>query len=116
MLYGIENIGISDSALHTVRITASAANSTDTAGKSPDVCLALTDGACGTADPAFEAHSNPLKYWSLAFWENWFCHDALLTTLRLARKRSQQHKPTEWNWVRGPVTALLATLTRLKWN
>ena len=116
MLYGVENIGISDTLLHTVRAKAAAAKGSATSGKSPDVSLAHTDGANGVADPAFEAHSNPLTYWSLVFWEQWFSHGALCELLHEAKKRVEQNAPTDWNWVRGPVTALVATMKRIKWT
>ena len=72
MLYGVECIGISCSALKSVRSAAAAARSTKTGGKHVDIIWASTDGAHGTADPAFDAHCGPLKYWAIACWEGWF--------------------------------------------
>ena len=97
MLYGVENICISDTLLHTVRVKSASAKGSSTAGKNPDVSLALTDGASGVADAAFNAHSNPLKYWSLVFWEHLFYHDALCEVLQAAKKRIKQSTPTDLN-------------------
>ena len=85
MLYGVENICISDTLLHTVRVKAASAKGSSTPGKSPDVSLALTDGASGVADPAFEAHSGPIKCWALAWWESWFPSQEMEDAMKKAR-------------------------------
>ena len=68
ILYSVESIGISCSALHAVRSTAATASAAKAGGKNIDLIWATLDGTSGTADPAFEAHSGPIKYWALSFW------------------------------------------------
>merc|ERR1711965_1144830 len=72
IMYGVETIGISDSALLLARSKIAMAASPHAGGKHPDLTLHTLDGAYGTLDPAFDAHIGPLKHWAQAWWEEWF--------------------------------------------
>ena len=85
-------------------------------GKHVDLVWALAHGATGTADPAFDAHAGPIKYWALAFWEGWFDEVAIEETLGKARAKLNVTGKSIWGRVTGPATALVATLARLKWS
>ena len=61
ILYSVESIGISCSALHAVRATAATASAAKAGGKNIDLVWATLDGASGTADPAFDAYTGPVK-------------------------------------------------------
>ena len=41
----------------------------------------LADGAQGTIDPAFVAHSSPITMWAHAWWSEWDDADQLDRTL-----------------------------------
>ncbi len=65
MLYAVECIGISCTALQRVRGVVVTACFATVGGKDVDLVWALIDGASGTADPTFDAHNGPIKYWAL---------------------------------------------------
>jgi len=71
-LYGVETIGVSDSTLMGMRSAVASAVTHDAGGKNPDIALLACDGPAGKVDPAFLAHSYPVQYWALAWWERWF--------------------------------------------
>ena len=50
-------------------------------GKSPIRSLYAADGALGTIDPAFVAHSSPITMWAHAWWSEWDDADQLDRTL-----------------------------------
>ena len=109
ILYSVERIGISCSALHAVRSTAATASAAKAGGKNIDLVWATLDGASGTADPAFEAHSGPIKYRALSFWEGWFPFADNEKTLEMAKQKLKGTKRSLWAKVTGPATALIAT-------
>ena len=69
--YGVETIGICDSALHAMRSKIAAAAAPQAGGKNPDLTLYALDGSAGTLDPAFACHTMPVKHWAHAWWERW---------------------------------------------
>ena len=71
ILYSVETLSLSDTALNTARSVVSAAGNANTGGRQLDLALAIPDGANRTLDPAFEAHARRIKYWALADWENY---------------------------------------------
>ena len=77
ILYGCEIMGVCDSVLNIIRSRVARAASPQAGGKSPDLVLFTLDGTCGTLDPAFMAHCEPLKMWATAWWEGWFAPDML---------------------------------------
>jgi len=115
ILYGCEVMGISDSALSVTRGRVAAAAAPAAGGKNPDRTLYALDGNSGTLDPAFEAHTSPLKFWALAHWEGWFTQQQMSEAFAEASLKLEQCKGSWWSAVAGPTTALLASLNRLGW-
>jgi len=115
-LYGVETIGVSDSTLTNMRSSVASDVTHDAGGKNPDIALLACDGPAGKVDPAFLAHSYPVQYWALAWWEKWFTPEQLQHTFAEAAVKLDKAKASWWSVVAGPVTALLATLQRLGWS
>ena len=115
MLYGCEVMGLSDTALHAARVKVAAAAAPQAGGKNPELVLYVLDGAHGTLDPAFEAHTNPLKYWALAWWQRWFSAEQMQRAYEEGAAKVSASKGSWWSVVAGPTTALLASLKRLGW-
>jgi hypothetical protein len=116
VLYSVECIGISCASLNLIRIAAARACSASAGGKNIDILWAALDGASGAADPAFEAHEGPIKYWAIAFWEQWFEQEVLTDAIQAARGKLKVFGRSVWGRVAGPATALIATMRRLKWT
>ena len=88
---------VSDTALTTTRGRVAAAAAPEAGGKNPDRTLYALDGSDGTLDPAFEAHSGPLKYWALAWWEQWFNTEQLTTAFTQASLKLDTGRQSWWN-------------------
>ena len=116
ILYSVETIGLSDTALNTARSVVSAAGNANTGGRQPDLALAISDGSNRTLDPAFEAHANPIKYWALSVWERWYCQSELTDSISEARKMLSGCKASPWAVVKGPAAAVLLTMKRIGWE
>ena len=116
MLYGVECCGIGDSMLEECRRTAAKACVGSAGGKSATRSLYAIDGAHGTADPAFVAHTNPITYWALAWWENWLDQDSLVTAFQSTKEKLSGAKGTVWANVKGPAGALIASAERIGWR
>ena len=116
ILYGVETIGVSDSTLTSMRSSVASAVAYDAGGKNPDIVLLTCDGPTGKVDPAFLAHSYPVQYWALAWWEKWFMPDQLQEAFAEAATKLAKAKGSWWSVAAGPVTALLATLQRIGWT
>ena len=75
----------------------------------------MADGSeHGRADPAFEAHEQPLRQWAHAIWETWLPHTALNRLATQARRKLASAKRV-WAKCTGPGTGMVATATRLRW-
>jgi len=116
VLYAVECIGVSCAAIQKIRVAAARACSAKAGGKNVDLVWAAVDGNTGTADPAFEAHAGPMKYWALAFWESWFDDAELVKALTDARQKLNVKGKSIWGRVTGPATAFVVTMLRLKWT
>ena len=115
LLFGVEVVGLSNTALQTTRARVAAAAAPQAGGKNPDLTLYALDGSSGTLDPAFDCHVMPLKHWALAWWEGWVPSRALEDAFRAAKLRlSESDSP--WRRVTGPTAALIASMTRLGWR
>ena len=114
LLYGVEVVGLSDTALQTARSRVAAAAAPQAGGKNPDLTLYALDGSCGTLDPAFDCHVKPLKYWALAWWEGW-CTPQWLEESFHAGKLRLTGAEFAWRRVTGPVTTFIASMFRLGW-
>ena len=55
----------------------------------------------GTADPAFDAHAGPIKYWALAFWEGWFDDATIEASFEKARAKLNITGKSIWGRVTG---------------
>ena len=75
----------------------------------------MHDVAGSRLDPAFDAHTLPIQFYALAWWETWLEPDQLKQHFTTAWYKLAA---AEWRWnqVTGPVTAVLATVHRLKWR
>ena len=83
-MYGVDTMGISDSALQVARSRVATAAAPQAGGKNPDLTLHTLDGGNGTLDPAFPAHVGLVKQWALAWWEGWFCREGLVVAFEAA--------------------------------
>ena len=101
ILYGCEVMGVSDTALHTARVKVAAAAAPEGGGKSPDLVLYARDGQDGTLDPAFEAHTAPLKLWALACWYGWFANTDLQSAVDEAAAKLATARGSWWSVVTG---------------
>jgi hypothetical protein len=116
MLYGVEVIGLSDTALQTTRSRIAAAAAPQAGGKNPDLTLYAMDGSSGSLDPAFDSHLMPLKHWALAWWEAWFEPEVLDEAFQVAGLRLATASGSPWRRVVGPTTAVIASMARLGWT
>ena len=118
MTYGQAVMGVSDAMLLGQRRAAMAASApaAGTAGQQLDLALMLADASRkGQADPAYQAHLDPIGAWADAVWEEWLPGPCLLrltgqAKVKLAAARRQ------WAVVRGPAAAFVASAARLGWT
>ena len=115
MTYGQAVMGVSDSVLLLQRrAVAATLNSTKGFGEL-DVTLMLADGSySGKADPAFQAHVEPLWFWAMAVWERWLNVKGLSRTVLETKDRLKESKGP-WASTAGPVAAMILTAERLQW-
>ena len=114
--YGAASVGVNPTLLHSQRTATAKALGDRGAGGDLDITLAVADGAKGgRADPAFEAHLQPITTWARAAWEEWLPRESMLRLAAWAvRKLTDAKSP--WARVCGPATATVATLARLGWR
>ena len=99
ILYSVETVGLSDTALHNTRASFATTAAAKASGKNIEFTLYVMDGPSGTSEPAFDSYVNPAKFWALAVWESWFSTSELDETLQLARKRINNCKGSMWSVV-----------------
>ncbi len=117
MTYGQAVIGVAPSTLLRQRRAAEHASAPrgGGAGRQLDLALMLADGSeTGRADPAFDAHADPIGQWATAVWEEWLPATALLRIAADALKRLSAAK-NPWHQCKGPAAGFVATATRLGW-
>ena len=81
MMFGCGPVGISDAMrLKQRRLAARlAAPAAGTAGQSLDIALVIADGSSKwRADPAYDAHDQPIGQWASAVWNEWLPRIALV--------------------------------------
>ena len=105
-----------DSTLISMRSSVASAVTRAAGGKNLDIALLACDGPAGKVDPAFLAHSYPLHYWALAWWEGCSKPEQLKNTFAEAALKLASAKCSWWSAAAGPVTALLATMHRMGWS
>ncbi len=117
MTYGQAVVGVAPSTLHQQRRAAEHASAPrgGGAGRQLDLALMLADGSeKGRADPAFDAHADPIGQWATAVWEEWLPVTALLRITADALRRLAKAK-SPWHQCKGPAAGFVATATRLGW-
>ena len=77
--------------------------------------IKLDGGPTGRADPAFQAHSLPIGFWSMAVWNQWVPLEDLNLAVWIARN-SLAPAAHPWRLVYGPSAATVATCARLDWK
>lgn len=115
-LYGAETIGVSDTTLNNMRTAVASSIAYQAGGKNTDITLFAMDGAYGTTDPAFLAHSYPVQYWALAWWESWFTPEVMQVAFGEAAIKLAKAKGSWWSVVAGPAAAMLASVYRIGWE
>ncbi len=116
IMYGVEIMGLADTALLTARSRVASAAAPQGGGKNTDLTMYALDGPAGTLDPAFEAHASPVLHWALAIWLQWFPRDQLQAAFTDASLRLARRAGAPWSAVTGPTSALVVTLGRIGWN
>ena len=117
MTYGEAAMGVSDSQLLGQRRAAAAAcaPASGAGGQNLDLALTLADGGPRSyADPAFQAHLQPIGEWAAAVWEDWLPR-AALHRMVIDAKRRLAKAVNAWSVCYGPAAALVATCARIKW-
>jgi len=116
LTYGEASVGVQPSLLYAQRTAAAKALGDRTVGGDLDLTLAVADGASGgMADPAFQAHLQPICAWARAVWDAWLPRADVLQLAEWAKRRLLSTS-RQWRAVCGPATATVATLARLGWS
>ena len=120
LTYGQSVTGVSPYTLLQQRRAAAAvcAPAGGPCGQDLDLALVLADASStGRADPAFEAHLQPIAMWSEAVWHSWLPLTALhrIVETKLAVLATIPDRNL-WHHVRGPGAALIASAWRLNWS
>ena len=111
-------MGVSTSTLLLQRraVAAATAPASGGGGQSLNMALILADASLkGRADPAFDAHTDPIVSWASATWSAWLPPRALQLIMEKAISRLSQTDHI-WAAVRGPAAAVVASLWRLGWT
>ena len=108
--------GVADGMLRTMRTTAARGMAPPTRGKNYELVLYAGDSAGGRADPAFEAHALPIKFWALAWWQSWRTHDELEDAHAKATHKLLHTRGSVWQAVTGSATAVIASAWRIGWR
>ena len=118
LTYGQYATGTSPALLLMQRRTVSQATApaSGSAGQNLDLALMLADGSPnGKADPAYDAHLDPIVHWSQAVWYEWLPRPMLSRMIGDAVCRLADAVRT-WAVVTGPASAAVATASRLRWT
>ena len=118
LTYGQGIFGVAPSVLLAQRraVAAASAPSSGPCGQDLDMALAMADGSAkGRADPAYEAHLQPIGQWAEAIWDEWL-PSAAMSRLVTTAARLLRRVTSPWQNVRGPAAAMLASADRLSWQ
>ena len=118
LTYGQYASGTSPSLLLMQRraVAQATAPASGTAGQNLDLALMIADGsATGKADPAYDAHLDPIVHWAQAVWFTWLSIATLNLMITDAVDRLTNAART-WAVVTGPASALVASAGRLQWT
>ena len=108
--------GVADGMLRSMRTTTARGLAPPTRGKNSELVLYVADAAGGRADPAFEAHGQPIKFWALSWWQQWRPHAELEHAHEQAVAKLTSARGSIWRVVTGPATAVVATAWRIGWR
>ncbi len=118
MTYGQFACGTSTAILLQQRraVAQATAPAAGTAGQNLNLALMSADGSAkGKADPAFDAHLDPLVHWALAVWYEWVPRPMLNRIIAYANVK-QANAVKVLAAVMGPAAAVVATAGRLNWT
>lgn len=116
--YGQYATGVPPSTLQIQRraVAAAVAPASGPGGQNVDLALIMADGSDrGRADPAFDAHTQPICFWAMAIWNDWM-PVAELQTMIWEAKTKLTLAAFPWQHVKGPAAATVATCARLEWE
>ena len=116
MMYGVDCMGIADTALKKANGLAAAAIAPPAMGKSARMTLHAAAPVCTSVDPSYTAHVGPIKAWATAWWDGWTDKNAMGVAYRSAANRLRSAKASVWSNVNGPASALIATCSRIGWK
>ena len=119
ILYGIDVVGASCTQLHRVRTSTLRAALPPGASRNVDVAFAVLDAGGAALDPAYSAHTIPLRHWGMAFWQDWVPMAEILAVFDAVHVRLQAvvaRWRSVWHMVRGPSAAVIASAWRLGWT
>ena len=118
--YGSDTTGMATTHLQEARRAIAKAVAPVAGGKSAQLVLYAADGAHGSLDPAFDAHTLPLQMWALAHWQKWVPITELSQSMQEALRTHSMHLSSgsgpNWKKVCGPVAALVASMHRIGWS
>eukprot|EP00959_Pyramimonas_sp_CCMP1952_P348693 7304891-Pyramimonas_sp.AAC.1 len=114
MLWAVGVHGISNTHLLRARQLARAGMIYRHTGRSLSLDLML---AGPQVDPAFECNRSPIFLWLQALWDGWAPRADMARLLSGAWARLSRVPLSQvWSDIRGPASALVATLLRLGWS
>ena len=111
-LYGVGVTGIGNTYLKEARVVCRSAFQLSVAGRS--LLLDLELAGRGT-DPAYRAHLEPVLYFCRALWDTWVPRAHLIRAFSSASRRVGQ-LAHPWAGVKGPASAVAATIFRVGWR
>ena len=112
-----EVMGMACSHLRSARCSIAQTIAADTGGKHHELVLHAIDGACGTLDPAFDAHGLPIWMWALAHWQEWVPNTLLdEAVLHADRRVLSLDGKAKWRIVAEIAAAVVASASRIGWR
>eukprot|EP00973_Karenia_brevis_P014083 1915008-Karenia_brevis.AAC.1 len=116
VMHGVCTSGMADSQLRRSRNAIACAAAPSGSGKNPELVLYVSDCHTGTLDPAFDAHGQPIAFWSYAWWQKWRPVRTLIEAANAAQRRFVPGHANTWKRTVGPMLALLASCHRIGWK
>ena len=114
--YGLEITGAGQALLVALRRAVAAAASPGGCGRHYEATLYALDAGGGTLGFAFRVHVQPIAALALAVYEKWLPPATLKWAIRRARSTVLRTDGPQWQRVKGPVGAAVATAARIGWQ
>ena len=117
VVYGQAVLGVANGLLRHQRVAVARAGAKGgaTGGQQLDLALMMMDGGPGGgADPAFDAHTQPIVGWSRAVWNEQLPRKSLKVLAANALLKLSEANNV-WAMVVGPGSAFVATCARIGW-